>query len=252
MPSNHGKALLMPLAIVAATTLAGCNTLDRIGEVGDQPRLTVPQNPTARPGYRPVSLPMPAPEKATSEPNSLWRTGSRAFFKDQRASNVGDILTVIVNIDDKAKLNNSSTRGRANSADAAANAFLGYEAALHDVFPEAVDNKNLVNVDSKSNNSGSGKIDRGEAIKVKMAALITQVLPNGNLVIQGRQEVRVNYELRELEVAGIVRPEDIDSDNTIGSDKIAEARISYGGRGHLSDVQQPPIGDQLYDVIFPF
>ncbi|MGH6915034.1 MAG: flagellar basal body L-ring protein FlgH, partial [Geminicoccales bacterium] len=185
-------------------------------------------------------------------PNSLWRTGSRAFFKDQRASNVGDIVTIVVNIDDNATLRNTSARSRTNMENAAADAFLGYEQSLHQLLPEAVDPTNLVELNSRTNNEGAGEISRDEAIEVKVAAVVTQILPNGNLVVQGRQEVRVNYEIRELEVAGVIRPQDITSDNTISSDKIAEARIAYGGRGHISDVQQPRYGQQVYDVLFPF
>lgn len=243
------------LAVAAATaTAVGCNTFDRIGEIGAAPRMTQPLNPTARPNYKPVSMPMPAPVAGSTKrkPNSLWQTGARAFFKDQRAGTVGDILTVMVKIDDKATLGNSSNRSRSNTRAANANAFLGYEASLHQILPEAIRPGALVDLNSSNNTTGTGNITRGEEIELKVAAIITQVLPNGNLVLQGRQEVRVNFELRELEIAGVVRPEDINSDNTISYEKIAEARISYGGRGFASAVQQPHLGEQLLDVLWPF
>jgi len=239
---------------LAATALAmaGCTNLDRLGEVGSEPRLTHVQDPTAQPGYQPVTMPMPPAVHASRAPNSLWRTGSRAFFKDQRASSVGDILTVIIEIDDSASLNNSTKRSRANTESAAADAMLGYEASLHQILPEAIDNTNLIDLNSETSNNGSGTISRGEDIELKIAAVVVQTLPNGNLVLKGRQEVRVNYEMRELEISGVIRPEDINSDNTVSYEKVAEARIAYGGRGHVSDVQQPRIGTQVYDILFPF
>ena len=136
--------------------------------------------------------------------------------------------------------------------DASAGNFLGLETQLNNIFPDAIDPNNLVDLDSTSLSQGSGAVDRDESINLRIAGLITQVLPNGNYVIAGRQEVRVNYEVRELLVAGIVRPEDITSLNTVSYDQIAEARISYGGRGHLTDVQQPRYGQQVYDILWPF
>lgn len=251
---NIKKAATLLAMFTATGAAVGCNTLDRLGEIGAAPRMTRPLNPTARPNYKPVSMPMPAPAAgATSrKPNSLWQTGARAFFKDQRAGNVGDILTVMVKIEDKATLGNSSNRSRSNTRNANANAFLGYEASLHQILPEAVRPGALVDLNSSNNTTGTGNITREEDIELKVAAVITQVLPNGNLVLQGRQEVRVNHELRELEIAGVVRPEDINSDNTIGYEKIAEARISYGGRGFASAVQQPHLGEQVLDILWPF
>lgn len=237
----------------ALVLLAGCgNTLDRLGEAGGAPRMTTIQDPTAAPGYQPVEMPMPRPVEVAREPNSLWRTGSRAFFKDQRAGEVGDLITVNINIDDSASLNNSSARSRNNTEDASLGAFLGYEAQLASFLPNGVNNLGLIDADAISSNNGSGTISRGEDIELEVAAVITQILPNGNMVLQGRQEIRVNFEVRELEISGVIRPEDISSSNTVSSEKIAEARISYGGRGHVSDVQQPRLGTQLFDILFPF
>ncbi len=239
-------------AAVMVTALSGCNLFSRLSEVGSEPALTSIRNPATLHGNQPVQMPMPAPVEAVHHPNSLWRPGSRAFFKDQRANQVGDILTVNIEIDDSASLNNSTTRSREAGEGAALSAFLGYESLLSDIFPDAVDPDNLVNLDSDSNSSGTGAVQRQEDIKFELAAIVTQVLPNGNLVIGGRQEVRVNYEVRQIQVAGIVRPEDIRSDNTIPYDKVAEARIAYGGRGQLSDLQQPRYGQQIYDILWPF
>lgn len=237
----------------AALSLTACgNAFNRLSEVGAEPPLTTIQNPTNQAGYQPVSLPLPAAVPTIRNQNSLWRTGARGFFKDQRAAQVGDILTVVIDLQDSAKINNTSSRSRVAAEDASLGAFLGYEAALDAILPEAVVNTDLIDADSKGSHTGVGKIERDEAIKIKVAALVTQILPNGNMVIHGRQEIRVNFEVRELQVMGVIRPEDIGSTNTVLSEKIAEARISYGGRGQLSNVQQPRYGQQVYDIFFPF
>jgi flagellar L-ring protein precursor FlgH len=246
------RALGLVAAAAFSTSLAGCGAIDRIDSIGAAPPLAPISNPTTAPGYQPVSMPMPQPEQVVYEPNSLWRAGSRAFFRDQRASHVGDILTVLINIADSAKVDNSTQRTRDNSENAAVPNFLGLESNLKHVLPAAVDPTSLVDATSKSTSAGSGTVDRKESVDLTIAAVVTQVLPNGNLVIEGRQEVRVNYEVRELLIAGIVRPEDISNTNTILHTQIAEARISYGGRGQLTDVQQPRYGQQLYDVLMPF
>jgi flagellar L-ring protein FlgH len=165
---------------------------------------------------------------------------------------VGDILTVVVNIQDSGAISNQTARSRAAAEDAAASAFLGYQASAHKFLPTAVDPGNLVNVESSGSHTGNGTVTRNETITMRVAAVVTQVLPNGNLAITGRQEVRINFEVRELEVAGVIRPEDVAANNTITSDKIAEARVSYGGRGQITDVQQPRYIQQLFDIVFPF
>lgn len=237
---------------LALTSLAACNTAQRLSEIGSEPKLAAIENPRARENYQPVSLPLPAPEPEHFHSNSLWRSGARSFFKDQRAKRVGDLLTVQIAIADDASLNNTSTRTRDNSEDAQIPAFGGVEQQLGKFLPEGFDPTNLVDFSSGTSNRGTGSIDRSEEINLRVAALITQVMPNGNLVIHGKQQVRVNYEMRELEVMGVIRPEDITAANTIPYDKIAEARIAYGGRGHISDVQQPRYGQQVFDVLFPF
>ncbi len=256
LPSGVGVRRTRALRILAAAAmvagLSGCNLFSRLSEVGSEPALTSIRSPATLHGNQPVQMPMPAPVEAVHHPNSLWRPGSRAFFKDQRANQVGDILTVNIEIDDSATLNNSTTRSRDAGESASLSAFLGYETLLSDFFPDAVNPDNLVNLDSDSSSAGTGATQRQEDIEFDLAAIVTQVLPNGNLVIGGRQEVRVNYEVRQIQVVGIVRPEDIRSDNTVPFDKIAEARIAYGGRGQLSDLQQPRYGQQIFDILWPF
>jgi flagellar L-ring protein FlgH len=240
--------------LLAATSLAalaaGCSSIERLKTVGEQPTLSQINNPTTKTGYKPVQMPMPAPQPASYNPNSLWRNGSRAFFKDQRAHQVGDILTVKVKITDKATLENDTTRSRKNSEDSGVTDFLGSK--LIKTPASSILPGKILTADSTASSEGKGSIDRKEELLTNVAGVVTQVLPNGNLVIEGKQEVRVNYEVRELIVAGVVRPEDIESDNTIDSTKIAEARIAYGGRGQLMDVQQPRYGQQVLDVLLPF
>jgi flagellar L-ring protein precursor FlgH len=236
-------------AALAATTLSGCAYLDRLATVGDSPKLAAVDNPTAAKGYKPVNMPMPEPMPATFNPNSLWRNGSRAFFKDQRAHQVGDILTVKVNITDKANFDNETKRSRDAKDDAGIANLFGLTKVPLTKTPIP---GRLLTADSTTSTDGKGSVNRTEALKTNVAAVVTQLLPNGNLVIEGKQEVRVNFELRELIVAGIVRPEDIENDNTLDSTKIAQARIAYGGRGQITDMQQPRWGQQISDVILPF
>lgn len=253
-PRRAGKtARRIAVLLCLSTALSGCNTLQRLSEVGDGPQMSSIENPVQKRDYRPVSLPMPAPEMSQPNPNSLWRPGARAFFKDQRAGQVGDILTIIVNIQsEKAELDNATSSSRTAGESLGLPNLFGLEASAAKVLPDGVNLNNLASANSRGSHSGTGSIKREETIKLRLAAVVLQVLPNGNLVIAGRQEVRVNAELRELAITGVIRPEDIRSDNTIDWDKIAEARISYGGRGTISDVQTPRYGQQIFDIIFPF
>jgi len=261
---------------VMLMSLAACGAADRISNIGKAPDMTPIKDIKAPATQRSISLPMPENKPTKYQPNSLWRTGARAFFKDQRASNVGDILTVHINIADNAKIGNSTSRSRSTAEGANIANAAGAEQALKyglygnaaaansegtttnsptnaaEAGAQAYDPSSLLSAGSTSSYAGTGAVDRSEAINLTVAAIVTDVLPNGNLVIQGRQEVRVNFEKRELLIAGIVRPQDISSNNTIEHTQIAEARISYGGKGQLTDVQQPRYGTQLFDVIFPF
>jgi flagellar L-ring protein precursor FlgH len=235
---------------VAASLLAGCSAFDRLRFVGEQPPLAAIENPTTQAGYKPVQMPMPDVQPASYNPNSLWRNGSRAFFKDQRAHQIGDILTVKVNITDKAAIANETQRSRTNKEDSGVTDFFGSKAIGPSVTP--ILPGRILTADSNASSDGKGSVNRQEALQTNVAAVVTQLLPNGNLVVEGKQEIRVNFEIRELIVAGVVRPEDIESDNTIDSSKIAEARIAYGGRGQITDVQQPRYGQQVLDVLLPF
>ena len=238
-------------AALIAGALGACNTVDRLSQVGATPALSAIEDPTTQPGYKPVRMPMPDVQPVSYAPNSLWRTGSRAFFKDQRAARLGDLLTVKVNVTDKANLANETKRSRADSESFGLPNALGLENnAVGKAF--GVGGSALLSAKSATSNDGLGSVQRAETLTTNVAAVVTQVLPNGNLVVEGKQEIRVNFEVRELIVAGVVRPEDIESDNTIDSTKIAQARIAYGGRGQITDVQQPRYGQQIVDILLPF
>jgi flagellar L-ring protein precursor FlgH len=185
-------------------------------------------------------------------PNSLWRAGATSFFNDQRAKEVGDILTVNIEIADKAELSNSSNRQRTGSTSVGAPNLLGLENIPGQILPGGYDPATLISANAQSAHGGQGTINREEKIELTVAAVIVDRLANGNLVIAGRQEVRINAELRELTVSGVIRPEDIGADNTIRNDQIAEARISYGGRGQLSAVQRPNWGQRIADAVTPW
>lgn len=240
--------LLMSTSIIAS----GCaSTVDRLEQVGSRPGMTAISNPQTAPDYKPLSWPLPNPEAQTiRSANSLWQPGSRGFFRDQRAARVGDILRVNVAVADQARLDNRTDRLRNSSEGAGAPAFLGLESTFGKL--TGADPANLLEVESQTQTNSNGRINRRETINTQVAALVTQVLPNGNLVIEGSQEILVNYEIREVSVAGVIRPEDINSDNTIESSQVAQARIVYSGRGQVSDIQQPRWGQQVVDILSPF
>ncbi len=248
--SGFHRIILTGAMLATAALTSGCSSIDRLSQIGEKPKLTAIENPTAQPGYKPVQMPMPKPETVSYNANSLWRNGSRAFFKDQRAARIGDILTVTVNITDKANIANETQRSRSSKEDSGITDFAGSK-LLTGPAASVLPGK-LLTTDSSSSSDGKGSVNRQEALRTNVAAVVTQILPNGNLVVEGKQEIRVNFEIRELIVAGIVRPEDIQSDNTIDSSKIAQSRIAYGGRGQISDVQQPRYGQQVMDILLPF
>lgn len=251
--------ILRSLALITcALTLAGCSTADKLSKIGQAPVLTAITDPTTTKGYQEIVMPMPAVNTTSYAPNSLFRSGSKGFFKDQRAHQVGDILSVMVIISDKADFSNSSSRKRASTQTNGVSGALGsifdgiLGAVPTTILPTGISVNTAIDTASAGNDTGEGGIHRAETLQTQVSVIVTQVLPNGNLVIEGRQEVRLNFEVRDMIVAGIVRPEDISSTNTIDSRKIAEARISYGGRGNISEMQTPRYGAQVLEAILPF
>lgn len=226
---------------LAMLILSGCSTDPR--DIGREPRLTAIGSGLVATADLPPTFDNRA--MGARGTRSIWSERGGELFKDARAAGVGDLITVVIAINDSASLGNSTNRERAsiftNSFDAAsASPGVAFKAS------------GSLNAAADSSTKGAGTIGRSEKIQLSVAAVVTDVLPNGNLVVSGSQEVRVNFELRELTVAGIVRPRDVSRDNTVGYDKIAEARISYGGRGRLSEVQQPGLVHQVLDLIKPF
>jgi flagellar L-ring protein FlgH len=253
-PTRPRQMLRLAALLLAATSLSACgDTLTRLSKVGQAPEVSPVQNPAERQNY--VTMPMPTPVPVERGANSLWRPGASAFLKDRRASQTGDIVTVVVNRTDTATFSNDTSRTRTNTNTANATTMLGYETTLWNRLPgpqAAVTPASLLNLGSTLNNAATTDMARSEAVNMQIAAVVTQVLPNGNLVIHGSQEIRVNFETRVVGVGGVIRPTDIQSTNQIAFERIAEARLSYGGRGQHTDVQQPRWGDQILDIIFPF
>ena len=241
MPSSFLKISAL---LLAGVSLSACSAVDRIRNIGETPKLDAVGNPA---GTKIVEeIPRPAP--LSHADNSLWQPGAQTFFHDPRAMHVGDVITVNVTVADTAKLDNTTSRSRTNSDDANLTNFFGLEKAL----PSSIDPANVVKMGSDNSNVGTGSIQRDETINMTLAALVAQVLPNGNLVIDGHQQVKVNSEMRDMRLSGIVRTEDITAANTVDLSQIAEARVSYGGRGTVSDMQQPRYGSQLFDILMPW
>ena len=240
--------------LAAAATLTGCSkTIEKLEAIGTPPPLEEVTDPTASADYQPLSWPLPdAKPPGPAYPNSLWQTGSRAFFRDQRAARVGDILRVNISISDRAELDNETERVRTSTEDIDAPSVFGLEDRLFRALPGAANPADLLNTSSSTNTTGTGTVEREEVIETQLAAIVTQVLPNGNLVIQGSQEIQINFEVREIGIRGVIRPQDISTENSVDANQIAQARITYGGRGQLFDVQQPRYGNQILEVLSPF
>ncbi|HTK35676.1 MAG TPA: flagellar basal body L-ring protein FlgH [Caulobacteraceae bacterium] len=242
-PLRRAPLLLIPLA------LAACSS---VSEAVKGPQLSaIP----VQAGMTPMRQEVLEARDTSARPassNSLWRNGARAFFHDQRASKVGDILTVNIDIKDNATLSNDTATSRATSTDGGVSHLFGLETLVGKVLPGNPDPAHLVTTGSNSSLAGKGSVNRSEAVSLTIAAVVSKVLPNGNLMIEGRQEVRINQEMRELTIAGIVRPEDVTADNTIKHTQIAQARVSYGGRGTVSRVQKTPAGQALIEQFTPF
>jgi len=246
---NKAILLILSFFILGACT----DTAERLKRVGKHPEFANIELPTIEEDEEEVERRIARVEDEhihMRKTNSLWQPGSTQFFRDSRAWRVGDIIRVIVQIKDNASLNNSTQQKRDGKDSMGIPSLFGKEKTIAKVLDANA--SSLVSTNSSRAHSGSGNISRKEDVKTEIAATVTKVLPNGNLVIQGHQEVRVNYELREVKIAGIIRPKDISSTNSINTNQMAEARISYGGRGIVSDVQQPRVGAQVIDIISPF
>lgn len=241
-----------PVILLASSLLsltACARTMDRLEQVGSPPALRTVANPAGTPEHNQVSWPMPKEEVApTKYANSLWEQGSRTFFRDQRASRVGDILKVTMNLKDKGKLESSTDRTRSSNEEVGIGAMFG----LQKIIPGQGGVNGELALDGASKTKGDGQIERKEEIETQLAATVTQMLANGNMVIDGRQEIRINNEIREISVQGVVRPQDIGSDNSIDYSQVAEARISYGGRGQISELQGPRWGHEIVETLSPF
>jgi flagellar L-ring protein FlgH len=244
-------------SIVLALSLSACGVAGEIASVGKAPKFSVPQvfdtDPTERSlassGRRDGGL-----SAASTEPQqgnaSLFRAGAAGLFQDQRAHTRGDIVTVRINVADKASFDNETARSRSGAEHASIASLLGVDKVIEHLLP----GKQILNpgADSTSTNTGKGSTHRSETINLTLSAVVTDVTPNGTLAIRGRQEIRVNYELRELTITGFIRPQDIARDNSILHTQIAEARVAYGGRGQLTQVQQARYGQQIFNALFPF
>lgn len=240
-------ACLAPLLL----PLAGCGSLNNAVKTPNLSSIAMPAKVSpSEPSAGAVTAMSEAPRPTSA--NSLWRNGARAFFHDQRASRVGDILTINIHINDSAQLSNETKANRQSSASLGVPNFLGLESALGRLLPKAFNPASAISTNSNNQSDGLGSVNRSEAVTLTLAAVVTQVMGNGNLVIEGRQEVRINQELRELTIAGVVRPEDISATNTIQHTQIAEARVSYGGKGELSTVQKLPVGQAVLNKFSPF
>jgi flagellar L-ring protein precursor FlgH len=236
----------MDFRILLPLVLAACSPLNQVGRV---PELSALDQSADR-----MAMMAPAPEiaQARLSPSSLWNGGPQSLLGDRRAMARGDILTVVIEINDKAEISNTTARSRKGSESLSIPSLFGIPQRIDQASIAGATLDSAVSTESSSAASGNGSVRRKEKLTLRIAATVTDVLPNGVLQIQGSQEVRVNYEIRELLVSGFVRPEDISRQNEITYDKIASARISYGGRGQISDVQQPRYGQQIVDIILPF
>jgi flagellar L-ring protein precursor FlgH len=249
----------IPFAMILLTAstlnLTACGSVvDKLSKVGQRPELNEVANPQTRPDYKPLSWPLPDPEApSTRTSNSLWQPGSRAFFRDQRASRVGDILRVNVAIADQAKIDNTNNVKRDSDQSVSAPVFLGLERVFRKkITGNETTTEPLLDITGSTQSKSTGTVDRRETIKTQVAALVTQVLPNGNLAIDGSQEILINQEIREISVKGVIRPQDINTDNTIDSSQIAQARVVYSGRGQLTDIEKPRWGHQVIEAVAPF
>ncbi|WBU53456.1 flagellar basal body L-ring protein FlgH [Paracoccus sp. SCSIO 75233] len=243
------KARVVFLAVGVFAALSGCNRADHLGR---PPSMSAPQSTPEFEAMISPELNLPETPQRPEASASLWAGQRNSLVRDRRAATRGDILTVVIEIDDRAEISNSSNRSRSAADEVSIADFGGIPQRLDKRLPDGASSAGLVNADASSSYKGSGKISRRDKLTLRVAATIINRLPNGTLHVQGSQEVRVNFEMRELTVSGFVRPEDIGRNNEIAYDRIAGARISYGGRGQITDVQQPRYGQQVADILLPY
>ena len=243
--------------LLAATALAGCSTVDSVKESVKRPEVTAPgasQKPVPPISDQRAALSQIPVRPMTTEPEngSLWRDGPTSLFGDRRARGQGDIVTVVIEIDDRAEMQNQTQRTKTATEGVKIPNFFGLQSLAAKILPEGANLDPAIDASSNSATTGQGQIRRQDKITLQVAATVVEVLPNGHLVIAGSQEIRVNQELRDLQVAGIIRPEDVSRRNTITYEKIADARIVYGGRGTLSNVQDARYGQRVINAVSPF
>lgn len=234
--------------LIASVFMAGCGNLNHVGRA---PEFT-PMEGNSEHNAMYSALPQTADDRGPTEQSSLWTSQRSSLLGDHRASNRGDILTVVVEINDQATINNSSGRSRTASDKVGMPSLFGIPQRIDAILPTGASSASLVAASSATTFAGTGNVARKEKVTLRLAATVVEELPNGVLRIEGQQQVRVNNEMRDLLVSGYVRPDDISRQNEITYDKIADAQISYGGRGQISDVQQPAWGQQIVDQIMPF
>lgn len=235
--------------LMLTSLLGACGIPDHIGK---PPGFSPPLESQEHEAMVSPGLPQRIEKKRLVDRASLWSGNSGSLLGDRRALQRGDIMTVVIEIDERAEISNSSDRSRSSSDDLSVPGLFGIPQRLDEALPDGASSEELVGISSSSSSSGDGSVSRNEKLTLRVAATVIDVLPNGVLSIAGSQELRVNFELRELLVTGYVRPADISRQNEITYDKIASARVSYGGRGHITDVQQPRVGQQVLDAVLPF
>ncbi|MCJ8335296.1 MAG: flagellar basal body L-ring protein FlgH [Epibacterium sp.] len=237
------------LACVGLMALGGCARLDHVGKA---PTFTPANETPEHVAMLYQGLPLTTQNQRTVDGSSLWSGSRQSLLGDRRANKQGDILTVVIEIDEEASISNDTSRSRSSAESLEVPQLFGLPQKLDQKLPTGASSASAVDLGGRSSSSGSGSVSRSEQLELRVAATVVDVLPNGVLAISGSQELRVNFELRELLVTGYVRPDDISRQNEITYDKIASARVSYGGRGQITDVQQPRYGQQILDVILPF
>lgn len=247
--SDWTSRMIKQTLLLASLSLAGCAKLEQVGRA---PEFSGLEGSNQHYAMYSAALPDETMQASAMDASSLWTSGTESLFGDRRAAHRGDILTVVIEIDDSASISNSTGRSRNGKQTSGLPEFLGIPQRADALLPDGASMAEAYESSSSSTFKGQGSVSRNEELTLRIAATVVEELPNGVLKIEGQQEVRVNFELRELIVTGYVRPTDISRQNEITYDKIAGARIAYGGRGQITDMQQPTYGQQVADIVMPF